>query len=638
MGETAKAQAIVLHELQKEFGGSAEAYATPLRRMEVAMGSLRVQVGTALLPLLDTIASTVSNRIAPAVGSLFSAIGRLPTPVVIGFAAALAGAAASSKILALGTTIAAVAGKAFSTVTAIAGAAAAGAGEAMVAGGAGAGVLSTGLLAARGAATGAATAMGILDVSLGPVGIALAVAAGAIALFSSSAGDAKDKTAGAADAMRQWGDALKDGVTPASAQAADQIIRQNEGLQDLAVFAVNAGISTERLADGLRGEAQARIDILASFRAQIAALRTQASEARNGADADTAQSKALTSKADALEKLQHEFAKVNTAQAAAQAASAAVSGSMATATTRTMAWDEALAALSANTETLASKTATAADKEKALKAAMDAIYVPLQNQNEAIEAQIRARDALSTAMREGGTQFDLNKAKTIEARNTTLGLRDALEASLKSTQEEFQANVVAGMAIGEATKRHDEEVASLLNLIPKTERQSVVVQDLAAKYGGIPRSVETTITTPGIDAVLENLRNVKIAQYAIDNNMTIGAAQEALSNSQGNWGRQFGHAFAEGGRVSGPGGPTSDSVPMWGSDGEHVWTAAEVAGAGGHGVMEQMRALARDRMLTPTTGGASVANHSATTINLTTSARGGEQTADLLRQLAWVTA
>lgn len=46
---------------------------------------------------------------------------------------------------------------------------------------------------------------------------------------------------------------------------------------------------------------------------------------------------------------------------------------------------------------------------------------------------------------------------------------------------------------------------------------------------------------------------------------------------------------AAGGRISGPGTGTSDDVLMWGSNGEHMWTEAEVQKAGGHGAIYAMR-------------------------------------------------
>lgn len=48
-------------------------------------------------------------------------------------------------------------------------------------------------------------------------------------------------------------------------------------------------------------------------------------------------------------------------------------------------------------------------------------------------------------------------------------------------------------------------------------------------------------------------------------------------------------AFATGGAVFGPGGPTSDSIPALLSNGEHVFTAAEVRAAGGHQALYAMR-------------------------------------------------
>lgn len=66
--------------------------------------------------------------------------------------------------------------------------------------------------------------------------------------------------------------------------------------------------------------------------------------------------------------------------------------------------------------------------------------------------------------------------------------------------------------------------------------------------------------------------------YAITNDLKAGAKK------------------ATGGRVIGPGSGTSDSIPAWLSNGEHVWTAAEVAAAGGHDAVEAMRR----RVLVPT--------------------------------------
>lgn len=63
-------------------------------------------------------------------------------------------------------------------------------------------------------------------------------------------------------------------------------------------------------------------------------------------------------------------------------------------------------------------------------------------------------------------------------------------------------------------------------------------------------------------------------------------------------------ARAQGGPSFGSGGPTSDSIPAMLSHGEHVWTAEEVDGAGGHSAMYNLRALARSGGLRYAEGGA----------------------------------
>jgi TP901 family phage tail tape measure protein len=54
---------------------------------------------------------------------------------------------------------------------------------------------------------------------------------------------------------------------------------------------------------------------------------------------------------------------------------------------------------------------------------------------------------------------------------------------------------------------------------------------------------------------------------------------------------------AVGGPVYGPGTGTSDEIPAMLSNGEHVWTAQEVADAGGQGAMYRMRAMAKAGLL-----------------------------------------
>lgn len=71
-GKTAEAQKIILRELNSEFGGSAAAQATAGDKMKVAWGNLQEQIGTALLPVLDKVQSTITTKIIPAVSTFVS--------------------------------------------------------------------------------------------------------------------------------------------------------------------------------------------------------------------------------------------------------------------------------------------------------------------------------------------------------------------------------------------------------------------------------------------------------------------------------------------------------------------------------------------------------------------------------------
>jgi Prophage tail length tape measure protein len=67
-GKTLDAQKIILAEVGKEFGGAAEAAATPMDKLKVTAGNLQEQIGTGLIPVFDKLAGGASQ----AIGILFS--------------------------------------------------------------------------------------------------------------------------------------------------------------------------------------------------------------------------------------------------------------------------------------------------------------------------------------------------------------------------------------------------------------------------------------------------------------------------------------------------------------------------------------------------------------------------------------
>jgi hypothetical protein len=87
---------------------------------------------------------------------------------------------------------------------------------------------------------------------------------------------------------------------------------------------------------------------------------------------------------------------------------------------------------------------------------------------------------------------------------------------------------------------------------------------------------------PGYAGVKDQLLGLMAAQQALKNNESPAEAR-----------RELARFMAGGGPVFGPGSGTSDSIRAWLSNGEHVWTAAEVAALGGQQAMLALRSAVR---------------------------------------------
>lgn len=83
-GKTAEAQKIILAELGKEFGGSAEAQATASDKLKVALGNIQEEIGNKLIPIIDKAATFIADHLPEAMetaGRAFSRAKELLTPI-----------------------------------------------------------------------------------------------------------------------------------------------------------------------------------------------------------------------------------------------------------------------------------------------------------------------------------------------------------------------------------------------------------------------------------------------------------------------------------------------------------------------------------------------------------------------------
>lgn len=84
-GKVAEAQKIILRELATEFGGSAAAQATASDRLKVTLGNLQEDLGNALIPIIDRVATAFANHLPRALeiaGAAFGAVKRFVQPAI----------------------------------------------------------------------------------------------------------------------------------------------------------------------------------------------------------------------------------------------------------------------------------------------------------------------------------------------------------------------------------------------------------------------------------------------------------------------------------------------------------------------------------------------------------------------------
>ena len=90
-GDTLGAQKIILAELNKEFGGSAEAAVSPIDKLKTAFGNIQETVGTALMPTLATVATFLADRLPATLAKASEVFKEIAGPVRAFFAAFKAG-------------------------------------------------------------------------------------------------------------------------------------------------------------------------------------------------------------------------------------------------------------------------------------------------------------------------------------------------------------------------------------------------------------------------------------------------------------------------------------------------------------------------------------------------------------------
>jgi hypothetical protein len=494
-GDTLGAQRIILGELEKQFGGAAEAMSTPLDRAKVAVGNLAEELGTYLLPVVGGAAEGLLGLIEGFQGGETSAdgfkgamqttgavladvagfLGEVGGIVgdVVGFFAALpgpvlAGVAAFAGFQLLKGPVS----SAFETISLKAlylkdslGATAAG-----------------GL---RGAAGGLVGFLG------GPWGIALSAAAIGVGFLAEALADSDEAAQSAEDFQRELADALKEtnGEIDDSvrALAAHRAIETEVGGDNLLQWAQRLGVELPTVTDALLGNADAQETLKDAIDSRIAVLdRETAAGGQRAAAAGTERASLLD--------LQNQYDSLGTSlggavednnllTAATEASAGAVEGAAGT----TVAYTASLQA-----------AADAADDAKAetnlLKSALDALTGANVSVDQATAAYYDSLDQAKESLGDLSGEVVANNGLLDLSSERGREVADRL-IDLSDNSHGYLAALVSQGAGQEEVARKDAE---LRDAFYQTARQMTgnddAARDLTDRYYGIPTDIDTTVT------------------------------------------------------------------------------------------------------------------------------------------------
>jgi hypothetical protein len=199
---------------------------------------------------------------------------------------------------------------------------------------------------------------------------------------------------------------------------------------------------------------------------------------------------------------------------------------------------------------------SASDRANLLKQTWQAMYQPAIDQTDATEA-------FNLSLLTLGDQLDKGSKSLFDNEIAGIHNRDAVEQLIGKNNDLYFANIAAGMSAEKAAEQHRINAGKIEDAGRKAGLTSGQVHDLNDKFGQIPKGdIGPNVRVTGAEAVLNQLRDMKIAQLALQQGIDVSEARKQFNHSTGNG---FG-GLAEGGRIPGPPSAVDNLVAMgpWG--------------------------------------------------------------------------
>jgi TP901 family phage tail tape measure protein len=310
---------------------------------------------------------------------------------------------------------------------------------------------------------------------------------------------------------------------------------------------------------------------------------------------------AILGNAEALDKVNAAASGANFEQGRALASIIGLSGGVSEASDKYVASKDAADGAAAATGLFGDEAAGAREEVESLKDTLDGLLDPLLEQDQATVAWRRSIAGLTDELTKNGGGLDLSTKAGQDNRDA---IRERVEALKASAQADFEATGNAE-AFGQKLNRGAEGIVKAGKAAGMSDKE---MRGYLKTLGLTPEMVSTLIAaedkaSPKIDTVKEKalaLQRKYEVKIAADTAAALNALRGVTDYIAGMNGKTIKIAVergtpggitknATGGAIAGPGTGTSDSIPAWLSNGEHVLTAAEVQKAGGQGAVYRMR-------------------------------------------------
>ncbi len=486
------------------------------------------------------------------------------------------------------------------------------------------GLATVGMGGLRTAASGLMTMLG------GPFGLALAGVATGLMIWHTQAEKTKARNQEIATSAQDLGKILHEtnGIltetgTKAAATALEQLKLAGSG-RSLIEYLESIGVAGHTAARGLAGSRQEMESTLAALEKQAAEEKALNAERIQGEGfGSTAFGQLLNwggarDKANERQNALADFQRLNEeARKAAESQERLKQAGMLDASgtaTDIGTMSEAMARFAESTGGAASKVDILNGGLSTLRGDQLSVEDAQQKVNDAMRAFSEAAANGGYAAISAAGQIDTGTAAGSRLYDAMKNVQNAFDqagaAAYQSALQQGQSHADAAAAAEAASQRVRDEFIK-----QQTDAGMALstATALADQYRLFPADIRTQLLLTGTKEAEEALRaieqkeriaRIKVAvdTYGANSSQAFVAATNGMSEEE--FRRRFpqyrasgGPLFARDGQVTGAGGPTSDSVFAMLSDDEHVWSAKEVEGAGGHGALARMRAMARQGLL-----------------------------------------